>query len=104
MRAVIELIWNGLDADAHKVTVSLQRNVLDGIDGVSVLDDGHGMSPEAAQSNFRWIGGSWKRTTQRLTVKMTAERHTGRLLGTQIVGSRGSAKRIDTQQRPYGIV
>jgi NADPH-dependent 2,4-dienoyl-CoA reductase/sulfur reductase-like enzyme len=34
--------------------------------------------------------------TQRLTVKMTAERHTGRLLGTQIVGSRGSAKRIDT--------
>jgi NADPH-dependent 2,4-dienoyl-CoA reductase/sulfur reductase-like enzyme len=34
--------------------------------------------------------------TQRMTVKMTAERHTGRLLGTQIVGSRGSAKRIDT--------
>jgi NADPH-dependent 2,4-dienoyl-CoA reductase/sulfur reductase-like enzyme len=34
--------------------------------------------------------------TQRLTVKMTAERHTGRLLGTQIVGSQGSAKRIDT--------
>jgi NADPH-dependent 2,4-dienoyl-CoA reductase/sulfur reductase-like enzyme len=34
--------------------------------------------------------------TQRLTVKMTAERHTGRLLGTQIVGNEGSAKRIDT--------
>jgi NADPH-dependent 2,4-dienoyl-CoA reductase/sulfur reductase-like enzyme len=34
--------------------------------------------------------------TQRMTVKMTAERHTGRLLGTQIVGSQGSAKRIDT--------
>jgi hypothetical protein len=33
---------------------------------------------------------------QRLTVKMVAERHTGRLLGTQIVGSEGSAKRIDT--------
>jgi NADPH-dependent 2,4-dienoyl-CoA reductase/sulfur reductase-like enzyme len=33
---------------------------------------------------------------QRLTVKMIAERHTGRLLGTQIVGSEGSAKRIDT--------
>jgi NADPH-dependent 2,4-dienoyl-CoA reductase/sulfur reductase-like enzyme len=34
--------------------------------------------------------------TQRMTVKMTAERHTGRLLGTQIVGNQGSAKRIDT--------
>jgi NADPH-dependent 2,4-dienoyl-CoA reductase/sulfur reductase-like enzyme len=34
--------------------------------------------------------------TQRLSVKMTAERHTGRLLGAQIVGNEGSAKRIDT--------
>jgi NADPH-dependent 2,4-dienoyl-CoA reductase/sulfur reductase-like enzyme len=34
--------------------------------------------------------------TQRLTVKMIAERHTGRLLGAQIVGNEGSAKRIDT--------
>jgi NADPH-dependent 2,4-dienoyl-CoA reductase/sulfur reductase-like enzyme len=34
--------------------------------------------------------------TQQLTVKMTAERLTGRLLGVQIVGYQGSAKRIDT--------
>ena len=34
--------------------------------------------------------------TQPLTVKMIAERRTGRLLGVQIVGSEGSAKRIDT--------
>ncbi len=34
--------------------------------------------------------------TQRMTVKMAAERHTGRLLGAQIVGNEGSAKRIDT--------
>ncbi len=31
-----------------------------------------------------------------MTVKMVAERETGRLLGTQIVGGDGSAKRIDT--------
>jgi pyruvate/2-oxoglutarate dehydrogenase complex dihydrolipoamide dehydrogenase (E3) component len=31
-----------------------------------------------------------------MTVKMIAERLTGRLLGVQIVGHRGSAKRIDT--------
>jgi NADPH-dependent 2,4-dienoyl-CoA reductase/sulfur reductase-like enzyme len=34
--------------------------------------------------------------TQQMTVKMIAERRTGRLLGVQIVGSEGSAKRIDT--------
>ena len=34
--------------------------------------------------------------TQRMTVKMAAERCTGRLLGVQIVGNEGSAKRIDT--------
>ena len=34
--------------------------------------------------------------TQDLTVKMIAERLTGRLLGTQIIGYEGSAKRIDT--------
>jgi len=31
-----------------------------------------------------------------MTVKMIAERRTGRLLGVQIVGGEGSAKRIDT--------
>jgi hypothetical protein len=34
--------------------------------------------------------------TQQMTVKMTAERLTGRLLGVQIVGNQASAKRIDT--------
>ena len=34
--------------------------------------------------------------TRQMTVKMIAERRTGRLLGVQIVGSEGSAKRIDT--------
>jgi pyruvate/2-oxoglutarate dehydrogenase complex dihydrolipoamide dehydrogenase (E3) component len=34
--------------------------------------------------------------SQQMTVKMTAERGTGRLLGVQIVGYEGSAKRIDT--------
>ena len=34
--------------------------------------------------------------TRQMTVKMIAERSTGRLLGVQIVGSEGSAKRIDT--------
>lgn len=65
VRAVLELIWNGLDADAHEVTVELARNEAGGIDGVVVTDDGHGMSPEAIDGDFRWIGNSWKRRSRR---------------------------------------
>ncbi len=65
-RAVLELVWNGLDADADKVTVTLERNDLtEAIEGVVVADDGHGIAPEAIESAFRWIGNSWKRTTRR---------------------------------------
>ncbi len=35
-------------------------------------------------------------TAQPMTVRMAAERGTGRLLGAQIVGGPGAAKRIDT--------
>lgn len=65
VRAVLELIWNGLDADAHEVRVDLLRNEAGGVDGVVVSDDGHGMSPEGVDSDFRWIGNSWKRRSQR---------------------------------------
>jgi pyruvate/2-oxoglutarate dehydrogenase complex dihydrolipoamide dehydrogenase (E3) component len=39
--------------------------------------------------------GYWPEA-QPIAVKVVAERHTGRLLGAQIVGDAGSAKRIDT--------
>ena len=42
VRAVIELIWNSLDADANEVSVTLDRNAADGIVGVTVRDDGLG--------------------------------------------------------------
>ena len=62
LRAVIELIWNGLDADAHHVVVTIAHNEMD---SVTVQDDGHGMSPEDCASSFRRIGGSWKLTARR---------------------------------------
>lgn len=65
VRAVLELVWNGLDADAHHVTVELARADGGGVVGVLVADDGHGMAPEAVESAFRWIGGSWKRLERR---------------------------------------
>lgn len=58
VRAVIELIWNSLDADADHVDVTFERNAAGGIIGVVVHDDGVGMSPERLEQDFRWIGGS----------------------------------------------
>lgn len=62
VRAVIELIWNSLDADANHVTVVLHRNEADGVTGVEIVDNGHGMPPEELLSAFKWVGNSWKRT------------------------------------------
>jgi hypothetical protein len=61
VRAVIELVWNSLDADADHVEVSFERNEADGIVGVKVRDDGDGMSPERIERDFHWVGNSWKR-------------------------------------------
>ncbi|MER5531856.1 ATP-binding protein [Streptomyces sp. NPDC002677] len=60
--AVIELIWNALDADATRVTVEIERNEIDGVSKVIVSDDGHGMPSEACPSYFDKLGGSWKKT------------------------------------------
>lgn len=65
IKAVIELVWNSLDADAHDVVVTLHRNDLDGVIGVEVADDGHGMPPEELSSAFKWVGNSWKRMVGR---------------------------------------
>ena len=65
VRAIAELIWNGLDADAHSVVVSFGRNEADGIVSVAVDDDGHGIPAESIESSFKWIGNSWKRAAGR---------------------------------------
>lgn len=110
VRAVLELIWNGLDADALRVDVSLHRNDSDGIVGVAIRDSGHGMSLEAAESAFQWIGGSWKRaarTSQEQGRPLHGQSGQGRLrafaLGTEIrwttVADDSSKQRIQTTIR-----
>ncbi|POH73443.1 ATP-binding protein [Arthrobacter glacialis] len=64
VKAVIELVWNSLDADAHAVDVTLHRNQAEGVIGVEITDNGHGMAPEELATAFRWVGNSWKRKAQ----------------------------------------
>lgn len=58
--AISELVWNALDADATRVDVEIDHDVL-GMRSVTVKDNGHGFTHAEAKSLFGSVGGSWKR-------------------------------------------
>jgi hypothetical protein len=60
--AVAELVWNGLDANATQVDVTIERSLTDAIDRIIVSDNGDGITPEQAQDSFREYGDTWKST------------------------------------------
>lgn len=60
VRAVVELVWNAIDAEAGAVRITLARSDMDAIESVAVEDDGHGISSDEVQATFGRIGGSWK--------------------------------------------
>ena len=61
VRAVAELIWNSLDADADSVAVGLTEGLLGTLDALEVRDNGTGMGFDTAREYFGRLGGSWKR-------------------------------------------
>ena len=65
LKAVAELIWNALDADATSVVVKVVESELGGVQALHVEDDGLGMTPMEAKEEFSHLGGSWKRYTER---------------------------------------
>lgn len=60
IRAVAELVWNGLDADATRVEVRVFRGEL-GMTKIVVRDNGHGIPYGDAPQFFTHLGGSWKK-------------------------------------------
>ena len=60
IRAIEELIWNSLDADATDVSVSFTQNAMSGIENISVSDNGHGIDYDTAEFAFGSLGGSKK--------------------------------------------
>jgi hypothetical protein len=63
--AVAQLIWNGLDADATRVTVDFEESPLGGMAKIIVKDNGHGIPHADAPTLFRYLGGSWKKQATR---------------------------------------
>ena len=59
------MIWNGLDAEADRVEVRIERGSLgDGspefVTRLWVEDNGHGIEPQTAVERFTMLGDSWK--------------------------------------------
>ncbi|MGP3634324.1 ATP-binding protein [Streptomyces sp. 24-1644] len=82
VKAVLELVWNSLDADATKVDVTIERSGTTGVDKIEVVDDGDGITPEKARSAFKQVGDSDKRvggTTERLGRPLHGKAGRGRL-------------------------
>lgn len=65
IRAIAELVWNALDADATSIQVTLERNDLGGLGAIRVVDNGSGISAKSAEHDFSKLGDSWKRDTHR---------------------------------------
>ena len=61
MRAVVELVWNAIDAEATQVDIVIKRSPTGAIDEVHVIDNGHGIASTEVESTFGRIGGSWKK-------------------------------------------
>lgn len=60
LKAVIELIWNGLDAGGQVVDVTLRENDLGSVDTIEVADEGPGIPPHELKEGFGSIGNSKK--------------------------------------------
>lgn len=58
--ALMELIWNSLDADASEINITTISNAL-GPESIEITDNGHGMTYERATEAFENLGGSQKK-------------------------------------------
>lgn len=106
VRAVVELVWNAIDAEATSVEVLLERSVTDAVVGVRVVDDGHGVTSDEVRTTFGRIGDSWKkRQTRSLNDKraLHGKLGEGRLrafaLGSRVTWQSHSVNTAGEQQR-----
>lgn len=60
IKALAELIWNSLDADATTVDVRYEHGEM-GMTAIIVTDNGHGIPYDDVDELFRRYGGSWKK-------------------------------------------
>jgi hypothetical protein len=67
VQALAEFIWNGLDADAKRVSVEIHYDEIGGTSHIVIQDNGTGMAFSEAPELFRRLGGSWKKAGAKTT-------------------------------------
>lgn len=65
IKALSELIWNGLDAGSDLVEVEIEQNKLSGPERIRVRDFGTGIPHDKIESYFGDLGNSWKSSAKR---------------------------------------
>lgn len=65
-RAISELVWNALDADAKSIEVFFIHGDIGTLE-IIVKDDGEGFLFDDAEELFTSLGGSWKSTNRKTT-------------------------------------
>lgn len=65
MKALSELIWNGLDAGSNRIDVDLEQNLMSGLEKIRVRDDGTGIQFDEIEVLFGHLGNSWKKSKKR---------------------------------------
>lgn len=74
IKALAELIWNALDADADRVRITITDNELGNPTRIEIADNGSGISLSDAERAFGNLGGSWKRA-QKVTERAQKKMH-----------------------------
>ena len=62
IRALADLIWNAVDADATRIDVTLFDDALNVLKEIKIADNGHGIPYTEAEGLFSRLGGSWKQS------------------------------------------
>lgn len=65
MKALSELIWNGLDAGSDLVEVEVEQNKMSGLERIRVRDHGTGIPHDKVEAYFGDLGNSWKSAAKR---------------------------------------
>jgi hypothetical protein len=61
IRAIFELVWNGLDANCSTVKIKTYHNGLNGLECIEVVDDGEGIDIKNIGNNFEKFNESSKK-------------------------------------------
>ena len=61
VQAINELVWNGLDANANTVKVRITHNDMEGLESISIFDDGDGIDIKDLKNNFKKFNESSKK-------------------------------------------